>query len=136
MSALLMVALHFATPIVHVVPWPVNWLGFLMVVAGLAVANWHSRLFGRLGTNIDTFGEPGALTTEGLFRHTRNPMYLGMLTALVGLAIVLGSLAPVTVLLAFFLLLRLWYVPVEERAMAEKFGAEYAEYLSRVPRWL
>ena len=135
-SSLLMVALHFSMPIVHLVPQPVNWLGLGLLAAGLGIAYWHSALFLRIGTNIDTFLEPGVLTTEGLFSRTPNPMYLGFTVALIGIAIVLGSLSPLTALLGFFALMQLWYVPTEEKAMARKFGAEYAEYKRRVPRWL
>lgn len=136
MSAGLMVVLHQNVPIAEVVPQPFNWGGLLLVVAGLAGANWHARLFRRLGTNINTFGEPGTLTTEGLFRRTRNPMYLGMVVTLVGLACVLGSLSPFVGPAGFFVLAHFWYIPLEERAMALKFGDAYAAYQHAVPRWL
>jgi protein-S-isoprenylcysteine O-methyltransferase Ste14 len=136
MSAALMVVLHLSMPIVHLVPQPANWLGLTLVATGLAISYWHTALFQRVGTNVDTFLEPGTLTTEGLFSRTRNPMYLGMLTALLGVEIVLGSLSPLVALFGFFGLAQLWYIPFEERAMARKFGDQYAEYRRAVRRWL
>jgi protein-S-isoprenylcysteine O-methyltransferase Ste14 len=136
MSSMVMLGLNFSMPMVHIVPQPVNWFGALLIAAGLAVSAWHSRMFERLGTNIDTFGEPGRLTREGLFSRTRNPMYLGFLMALTGLAFVLGSLTPIAILLVFFAMTHFWYIPTEEKAMSSKFGTEYAEYQRAVPRWL
>jgi protein-S-isoprenylcysteine O-methyltransferase Ste14 len=136
MSSMVMLLLNFGAPMLHIVPQPVNWLGALLIVAGLAVSAWHSRMFERLGTNIDTFGEPGSFTKEGLFGRTRNPMYLGFLTALAGLTFILGSLSPIAILLVFFAMTQFWYIPTEERAMSRKFGDEYAEYQRTVPRWL
>jgi protein-S-isoprenylcysteine O-methyltransferase Ste14 len=136
MSSIVMLVLNFSVPMLHIVPQPVNWLGALLIAAGLAVSAWHSRMFERLETNIDTFGEPGRLTREGMFSRTRNPMYLGFLAALTGLAVVLGSLSPIAILLVFFAMTQFWYIPTEERAMSRKFGDEYAEYQLAVPRWL
>ncbi len=131
-----MLALHFTVPAAVWLPQPYNWFGTVLIVAGLGAASWHSRLFRRLGTNIDTFSPPGTLTTEGLFLRTRNPMYLGMLTALVGAASALGSLSPLVGPVGFFILAHYWYIPFEERAMSLKFSNEYMEYRRTVPRWL
>ncbi|WFP48717.1 isoprenylcysteine carboxylmethyltransferase family protein [Methylomonas sp. EFPC3] len=136
MSAGIMFLLHVAVPIVQLVPRPANFAGLILVVAGLGIANWHARLFRRIGSNINTFGEPGRLTTEGLFRRTRNPMYLGMIVFLAGVACMLGSISPMAGPLGFFILANYWYIPLEERAMALKFGNEYFEYQRSVPRWL
>lgn len=112
------------------------WAGGVLVLAGLAVAQWHARLFKRIGTNINTFGEPGTLTTAGLFAHTRNPMYLGMLLALAGVALALGTLSPWLLVLQFFVLAQCWYIPLEERKLAARFGRQYADYCRDVRRWL
>ncbi len=124
--------------------WPVAadgrvlawWAGGVLVLAGLAMAQWHARLFKRIGTNINTFGEPGTLTTAGLFAHTRNPMYLGMLLALAGVALALGTLSPWLLVLQFFVLAQCWYIPLEERKLAARFGRQYADYCRDVRRWI
>jgi protein-S-isoprenylcysteine O-methyltransferase Ste14 len=131
-----MVALHLNAPLARIVPQPFNWPGVLLVVGGIALSKWHASLFKRVGTNINTFGEPGQLTTEGLFRRTRNPMYLGMLIALLGLAWALGSLSPLLGPLVFFGMAQFWYIPLEERALVRKFGDAYGDYQRAVRRWL
>jgi protein-S-isoprenylcysteine O-methyltransferase Ste14 len=131
-----MLLLHIELPITQVLPQPVNWVGLVFIAAGLGIATWHARLFRRIGTNINTFGEPGMLTTEGLFRRTRNPMYLGMVLCLAGVACTLGSITPIVGPIIFFILANYWYIPLEEKAMTLKFGIEYLEYQRSVPRWL
>ncbi len=112
------------------------WVGGALVLLGVGIAQWHARLFRRIGTNINTFGEPGRLTTAGLFSYTRNPMYLGMLIGLAGVAVALATLSPWLMVVLFFVLVQRWYIPVEERAMAARFGSQYADYCRDVRRWL
>ncbi|KQB60523.1 methyltransferase family protein [Acidovorax facilis] len=135
-SVVCMLVLHWKSPIAVWLPQPYNWLGLALIMAGLGIANWHARLFRRLGTNINTFGEPGELTMEGLFRRTRNPMYLGMFISLFGVACVLGSTSALAGPVAFFALAQFWYIRSEEEAMTLKFGDKYIEYQRSVPRWL
>ncbi len=130
-----MLLVHTLLPVAHWLPAPWRLPGLLLLRAGLAMAQWHARLFRRLGTNINTFGTPDQLTTQGLFRRTRNPMYLGMLLALCGVALTLGALSPLLGPLVFLLLAQHWYIPAEERAMSARFGEAYHDYQRRVPRW-
>ncbi len=135
LCAAIMLALYYLAPLATLIPSPWHWGGLLPMAAGVCIANWHARLFRRIGTNINTFGEPGTLTTEGLFSRTRNPMYLGMLLAIAGLAWLLGNAASIGPVLLFFLLAQCWYIPLEERNMQRKFGVEFSAYQERVPRW-
>ncbi|MEJ2118207.1 MAG: isoprenylcysteine carboxylmethyltransferase family protein, partial [Alphaproteobacteria bacterium] len=118
------------------IPNPWNWLGIILCVAGVGLSGIHARLFFHLGTNIYTFGEPGQMTTEAFYSRTRNPMYLGLLVTLIGLAVVFGTVSPLVGPLVFFALANFWYIPWEERAMATKFGEAYAESQKSVRRWL
>ncbi len=136
LTAALMVALDRYAPILHMWRWPASGVGIVFIVLGIGIAQWHARLFERIGANIQTFGEPSAITRAGLFSRTRNPMYLGFVLALSGVAIVLGSLTPLAALLAYAALAQWWYIPFEERAMLRKFGAEYQSYCAEVRRWL
>src|SRR3990170_919069 len=86
----LMIALGLFLPGPAIVPPPYNWLGAILIVAGLTVTMTAARRFQRVGTNIRTFNDPTRLVTDGLFRFSRNPMYLGMSAALLGLGVALG----------------------------------------------
>ena len=115
---------------------PLSYAGVPLIAGGIAIASWHARLFRRIGANIQTFEAPTRLTRDGLFSHTRNPMYLGFATALLGLFVALGSLSPLAGVLFYVGLLNWWYIPFEERAMLGQFGTEYSRYCKEVRRWL
>jgi protein-S-isoprenylcysteine O-methyltransferase Ste14 len=131
---LLMVTLHLVLPIGYVIDQPV--LGGLIAAIGLGLTLSGARLFSRIGTNIKTFNKPDQLVVSGLFRISRNPMYLGFLLLLTGIAIALGTLAPFGIVAAFFMITNLWYIPFEEQKMEETFGTDYLAYKNRTRRWL
>lgn len=132
----LMLFAGFCFPLVHWPLAPFHWLGLLFVAIGLVIASWHARLFSQLGTNISTFEEPDVLVQAGLFRYTRNPMYLGFLIALCGTAITLSSASPWVFVVCFFVITDRWYIAFEEKMMLQKFGDEYRLYQQQVGRWL
>lgn len=136
LTAGVMLALGRYIPLVQLWDAPYSWAGYFFIAGGLAIANWHARLFRKLGTNINTFGEPGKITQEGLFRVTRNPMYLGFVITLAGVGVLMGSASPFLAVAGFALLTHYWYIPFEERAMLQKFGQEYTDYQHSVRRWL
>ena len=103
---------------------------------GLSLNLGGAGLFARLGTNIKTFNDPGRLVDTGLFRVTRNPMYLGFFAMLCGVALALGVASAWIGPVLFFMAAQLWYIPFEERRMHETFGGYYIEYQRRVPRWV
>jgi protein-S-isoprenylcysteine O-methyltransferase Ste14 len=130
-----MLPLHRAWPLAPLLAWPWSAVGIPLIVAGLGMAQWHARLFRRVGTEINTFGPPGKLVRDGLFRHSRNPMYLGFAVALAGVALVLGSASPWLAWLGFVVLTDRWYIRFEEAALQARFGDEYAAYRRQVRRW-
>ena len=132
----IMAGLWWMLPLVRFVPFPINLLGVLVFAVGLGIAKRGSDVFEKEGTNIETFNNPDRLVTDGLFRISRNPMYLGFLTALVGMAVMLGNLSSFLVAFVFFIVTDRWYITFEEDAMAKAFGERYAEYKAKTRRWL
>jgi protein-S-isoprenylcysteine O-methyltransferase Ste14 len=107
--------------------------------AGLAVCLLGVLPFRRVRTTLDPTRPERAstLVTGGIFRVTRNPMYLGMLLVLIAWGVYLSSalgllLGPP----AFVLYLNRFQIAPEERALASAFGREYTEYAQRVRRWV
>jgi protein-S-isoprenylcysteine O-methyltransferase Ste14 len=76
------------------------------------------------------------LVTSGVYRFTRNPMYLGLLFILIGWALYLAHVLAFLFLPAFILYMNRFQIKPEERALTARFGQEYLEYASRVHRWL
>lgn len=81
-------------------------------------------------------GKSECLVTSGIYAWTRNPMYLGLLLWLAGLALMLGSPIALLGLLAFFGYMTRYQIIPEERAFAARFGPVFTSYTSRVRRWL
>lgn len=111
-------------------------IGLLLALAGIVSAVWASRMFRRQDTTISPFGTPTALVAEGPFRYTRNPMYLGLLLLLLGIAAGFGGLVLLAAPLAFFAIINTTRIPAEEASMQSIFGDEYGAYQRRVRRWL
>ena len=131
-----MAALHAHLPGVTVLPAPWRWLGVAPLIGGVVLGGLAVRLFGKYQTTIKPGEISCRLMTDGPFRFSRNPIYLGMTNILAGVAAMLGSLTPWFVLPVFIGLIARNVIPVEEAIMAETFGSEYQEYRARVRRWI
>lgn len=77
-----------------------------------------------------------ALVKSGIYRRTRNPMYLGFLLILIGLAILTANLVAFLILPAFALYMNQFQIKPEERALTSIFGDEFRAYCSSVRRWI
>jgi protein-S-isoprenylcysteine O-methyltransferase Ste14 len=135
-TLLLMAGLHVGVPGRQVVQFPYRYGGLLLVVGGIVLVLWAARLFGQAGTTIKPFQDPSALVVRGPYRLTRNPMYLGMVGVLVGIAVVLGSLSPWVSIPLFVALIDVRFIRAEEAALERMFGATYRTYKARVRRWV
>ena len=111
-------------------------LGVVLVLVGLTFAFLAVRQFNRAHTTLDPHSAVNALVTDGPYRFSRNPIYLGFVCTLVGLPLALrtwwgAALSPLLVVGLNTLVIR-----HEEAYLEKKFGDEYAGYKSRVRRWL
>jgi len=108
------------------------------VVTGVAFAVSGARAFRSAGTTINPMhpDQATSLVTGGVFRYSRNPMYVGLTAILIGWAVFLA--APWTFLgpVLFALYITRFQIVPEERILAAKFGADYAVYRRKVRRWL
>lgn len=113
-------------------------LGLLLMLAGIASAGAGIVAFSRAGTTIDPvqITRAATLVTSGIFRRTRNPMYVGMLLLLSGWALCLGGPGVWAGPAAFYLFITRFQILPEERAMTAKFDQAYRDYQARTPRWL
>ena len=77
-----------------------------------------------------------ALVTKGVYRVTRNPMYVGAVLLLLAWAVYLSALLPFAGPAIFVLYITRFQIQPEERVLARIFGAEFSDYAARVRRWL
>lgn len=131
-----MTFLHVVAPLASPLSGWLRLVGAVPLLAGAALAAAGSRQFERVGTNIKTFNLPDALVTDGLFRFTRNPMYVGFSLLLIGAAVLFGSLSALLIAVVFPVIADRWYIAFEERTMLETFGDDYAEYCQGTRRWV
>jgi protein-S-isoprenylcysteine O-methyltransferase Ste14 len=128
-------ALHRWLPAAELA-WPGRvWAGWVLFAAGSALAGWGSATLVWHRTTLQPGRAPSRLVCAGPFRFSRNPVYLGMVVMLAGIALVLGSLSPWTVIPLFIWLVDRRIIRVEEATMRETFGAAYERYCTRVRRW-
>jgi protein-S-isoprenylcysteine O-methyltransferase Ste14 len=112
-------------------------LGLLPLLAGVAVLLLCFAGFILEGRGTPApYDPPRRLVTGALYRRVRNPMYVGVTTALVGEAIVFGSLALLAWSVVMWLTFHLFVVLYEEPDLRARFDGAYEEYLHRVPRWI
>lgn len=115
---------------------PYTLIGLPVMGLGLALSIVGARTFRQKETNIDTFKRPDKLIVEGLYKYSRNPMYLGFLVSLAGVYILLGASSPILLLLAFLVITNRYYIKFEEKAMTDTFGDDYLKYKASTRRWI
>ncbi|ETX01516.1 MAG: hypothetical protein ETSY2_37105 [Candidatus Entotheonella gemina] len=136
MAILVMLGLKWI-PAVPLLSGPWYWaIGGLLLILGSGCTGLGARLFRKAGTNLVPFSESTALVIHGLYNYTRNPMYLGMVIALAGVAFLLNERWPWLVLPVFAAIIQLRFIRYEEQLMEDTFGDAYVDYKSRVRRWL
>jgi protein-S-isoprenylcysteine O-methyltransferase Ste14 len=136
LSLLIMVLLHFVLPLARVLSWPWRLAGLGPAAAGGALAVIADRAFKKAGTSVKPLGETTTFITTGTFRLSRHPMYLGFVLFLLGVAMLLGSLAPLLVAVGFAVLMEVVFVRFEESKMEDQFGEAWREYKLKVRRWI
>jgi protein-S-isoprenylcysteine O-methyltransferase Ste14 len=135
-ALVVMAILGFLFPLMRIIPAPWVLLGVVPLALGVAMNLVADRAFHRADTTVKPFQESSALLTDGVFRISRNPMYLGFVLILAGVAVLFGTVTPWLVIPAFAALIGRAYIRVEERMLAEKFGAVWQEYSRKTRRWL
>ena len=115
---------------------PLLALAIFVLAAGGATYGWCLWDFATFGRGTPApIDAPKRLVVRGLYRSTRNPMYLGVLTVVVGWAVLHRSAALVLYALAIATLFHLFVVFYEEPHLHRRFGADYERYRADVPRW-
>jgi len=109
----------------------------LLIAVGAAIYLWCIWDFASLGRGTPApVDPPRRLVARGLYRYSRNPMYIGVLIVICGWALLFQSIAIAAYGLVVGLCFQLVVVLYEEPALARQFGASYAQYRANVRRWL
>ena len=129
------------------ISWSLGWpklpglplapLAIALVAVAWIPPVWAIVLFRREGTEVDpTSPVNRKLVTSGPYRFTRNPMYLGLVIATLGIAVWVGAWPMFIAPIAIFATTNWVHIPFEEAKMRRQFGATYDGYVGRVRRWV
>lgn len=113
-----------------------SWLGWALVCAGLILFAWSLLTMRRHRTTVNPFGASSSLCTDGPFRFSRNPIYLGDWFILFGAALVMASAWPILFAPLVWLVIRYGVIRHEEAYLESRFGDAYRAYTVDVRRWL
>ena len=136
-AALLLVTLllHFMLPEEREVGW-YQVIGLIVVALGAGVCSFAAALFQARETTRKPWGEPTQFVVQPPYTWTRNPMYFGVVTMLLGFAIFFSSIAMLLAPAVFFAVIDRMVIPREEETMERHFGQDYVAYKDRVRRWI
>ncbi|MFC4349166.1 methyltransferase family protein [Kordiimonas lipolytica] len=132
LTAILMLGIgYMETGSIGVRFWPLTLTAF-----GIWLALREKNRFVAAGTSFYPGEDAHKLITEGAYRFSRNPMYLGMVLALVGLWPLTGGYWPVAPFVLFISIITIRFILPEERRLEELFGEDYRTFKKKVRRWL
>jgi len=109
---------------------------FALFVAGFCLAVWGERTFVHARTEVMPASQTNSkLITHGPFRYTRNPMYSGLLLAMLAVALYFGTWPFYLSIIVLFVVIQAVFIPFEEAKMERQYGAAFSEYKSSTRRW-
>ena len=110
----------------------------VIALAGIALGVSGIMIFRRMQTTVhpSTPDKASAIVDAGVYRFSRNPMYLGLALILAGWAVFLGDVANLLLIVVFVAYMNRFQIRPEERVLEAKFGTAYTDYKASVRRWL
>lgn len=126
----------YLLPQFNIVDKSYNKAGIVVFIFGLSLTFWSFYLFKKNKTPIIPGKKPTFVVVDGPYKFTRNPMYLGVSTALFGAAFYFGNLLSFLSPIIFFLVMNYYFVPFEEKLLEGLFGKKYIDYKKKVRRWV
>jgi protein-S-isoprenylcysteine O-methyltransferase Ste14 len=111
-------------------------VGAVLAACGFVMIAMGTRRFVAAGTNVPPTLPTTALVVDGIYRRTRNPLYLGLTLVYLGLGVAAGSLWSIGLVVPLLWVINIGVVTREERYLERKFGDGYRDYKARVRRWI
>ena len=134
-AILFQIALHKLLPIMIIFE-KMYWIGIVMGLLGFFIFTGSALLFRINKTTMIPFQDPSFLITNGIYKYTRNPMYLGMLFVQFGIAIYFGSISPFIIPFLFIPIMNSRIIQHEEVMLEKQFGESYIIFKNSVRRWI
>jgi protein-S-isoprenylcysteine O-methyltransferase Ste14 len=113
-----------------------QWLGAVVIVVGVALMISFELAFQRVGTDANPYRPSSALATDGPYRFSRNPGYLGMAITYIGITLAAEAPWTLVMLLPATLVIQYGVIAREERYLERLFGEEYLSFKQATRRWI
>ncbi len=115
-----------------------DWIGTCVFTGAIIIMAYAAFLFKRAKTTVNPFRpeQASVIIDTGIYRLSRNPMYLAMALIIGGASLKWGQGLGFLILAGFIIYMTETQIKPEERALAEKFGAPYIDYTNTVRRWI
>lgn len=133
---LLMLLSDYYLAFLEIIPFPLNFFGIIFIILGNFVLISARRIFSKFKVSVEPNEKTVILVDAGIYKFSRNPMYLAIILIILGLAILLADLTPFIFVLIYFLILNYYYIPNEERKLKKRFKNKWLEYSNKVGRWI
>lgn len=135
-AVFIMVVLHLWIPLIDFISYPFTLLGIIPLFYGVILNLAADSSLKKEDTTVKPLSESRVLITTGIYKVTRNPMYLGFWFILTGAAILLGTLLPFLIVLLYPLFMDAVFIRYEEKKLEKKFGSIWYDYKNNVRRWI
>ena len=115
-----------------------SYIGILLLVLGLAILISAVRLFRKDKTTVNPLSPEQAtkLVTDGIFKYSRNPMYLGMVFILSSMAVFFNLIGGIILIALFCIYITKFQIIPEEKAMSNLFSQDFNKYKQATRRWI
>jgi protein-S-isoprenylcysteine O-methyltransferase Ste14 len=134
-SIVLIVVLYFIFRQFNLVKFPYNTVGFVLVAIGVGLNIIAWQQFVKAGTP-EKFEKSKKLVVNGLYKYSRNPMYVGAVLILIGLVLLLGNVLAFVSPILFFLAIDKIVIAIEEEKTTNDLGEKYLKYKRKVRKWI
>jgi len=131
---ILSILIKFVFPVGNFLRFPYTLIGILIIGLGFFLIGWTYKLFVKHKTP-ENFSKSTYVITEGPYKFSRNPMYIGAVLFLIGLSILLGNYITFIFPLILFVILDKFAL-LEEKKMEKELGKKYLDYKKKIRRWI
>ncbi|MEX1036218.1 MAG: isoprenylcysteine carboxylmethyltransferase family protein [Sneathiella sp.] len=111
-------------------------IGGLFAAIGVIYLAHSARKHKTAGSNVEPWKPTTTIISDGVYKYSRNPIYVAMAAVYLGIAIAAGSWLAIVTLPVCLAFIRYYVIAKEEAYLEDKFGNEYLDYKMRVRRWL
>jgi len=115
---------------------PYKLIAGVSIVLGFAVMTWAWLQFRKSDTAVCPTSITSRIVTNGAYKYSQNPMYLGMLIMLTGVSFLMGTIPSMLAPIGFFVIIDKVFIPYEEEKLLSDFGDVYSKYKMVTRRWL